>query len=70
MIFPKISIISPSYNQGDFIEDAILSVLNQGYPNFEHIIIDGGSKDNTLDILKKYPHLIWVSEKDKGQVMQ
>lgn len=67
MIFPKISIVSPSYNQGGFIEDAILSVLNQGYPNFEHIIIDGGSKDNTVDILKKYPHLIWVSEKDKGQ---
>jgi len=64
---PKISIVSPSYNQGAFIEDAIKSVLNQDYKNFEHIIIDGGSKDNTVEILKKYPHLIWVSEKDEGQ---
>jgi len=63
----KISIVSPSYNQGQFIEDAILSVKNQNYDNFEHIIIDGGSTDCTLDILKKYPHLIWISEPDEGQ---
>jgi len=64
---PKISIVSPSFNQEAFIEDAILSVMEQGYANFEHIIIDGGSTDNTLAILKKYPHLIWISEKDNGQ---
>ncbi|MGX5857992.1 glycosyltransferase family 2 protein [Dyadobacter jiangsuensis] len=67
LTYPKISIVSPSYNQGEFIEDAIQSVIDQNYPNFEHIIIDGGSTDETIDILKKYPHLIWVSEKDKGQ---
>ena len=64
---PKISILTPSYNQGKYIEENILSVLNQNYPNFEHIIIDGGSTDNTVDILKKYPHLKWISEPDEGQ---
>jgi len=63
----KISIVSPSYNQGEYIEDAILSVLNQKYQNFEHIIIDGGSTDATLEIIKKYNHLTWVSERDHGQ---
>ena len=66
-ISPRISVVTPSYNQGQFIEDAIQSVLNQNYPNFEHIIIDNCSKDNTIEVLKKYPHLIWVSEPDKGQ---
>jgi len=65
--FPLISIITPSLNQGAYIEENIKSVLNQGYPNFEHIIIDGGSADETIDVLKKYDHLIWVSEKDSGQ---
>jgi glycosyltransferase involved in cell wall biosynthesis len=65
-----VSIITPSYNQGEFIEEVILSVKNQDYPNTEHIIIDGGSKDNTLKILEKYKDnnkIHWISEIDKGQ---
>ncbi|MGH4119457.1 glycosyltransferase family 2 protein [Clostridium sp.] len=64
---PKISIITPSFNQGHFIENAINSVLDQKYNNIEHIIVDGGSSDDTISILKKYPHLKWISEPDKGQ---
>jgi len=63
----KISIITPSLNQGEFIEECIKSVLIQNYENFEHIIIDACSTDNTLEVLDKYHHLIWISEKDKGQ---
>ena len=63
----KISIVTPSFNQGGFIEEAIQSVFNQGYDNFEHIIVDNCSTDNTLEILKRYPHLKYVSEPDKGQ---
>jgi glycosyltransferase involved in cell wall biosynthesis len=68
--WPKISIITPSYNQADYIEETILSVINQNYPNIEFIIIDGGSKDNSVKIIKKYEsHLkYWVSEPDSGQV--
>ena len=51
---PLVPIVAPPYNQGRFIEDTILSVKNQDYPNIEHIIVDGGSADNTLEILKKY----------------
>jgi len=63
----KISIVTPSFNSAKFIEDCIQSVLNQNYPNFEHMIIDGGSTDGTQEILKKYPHLSWISESDRGQ---
>lgn len=65
--YPKISIVTASLNSGKFIEDSIKSVLRQNYENFEHIIIDGGSTDGTIEILKKYPHLKWISEQDKGQ---
>lgn len=66
--YPKISIVTVSFNQGQFIEDNILSVINQNYPNVEHIIIDAGSTDGTIDILKKYDnYLNWTSEPDKGQ---
>ncbi|CAN5454414.1 hypothetical protein BH09BAC1_BH09BAC1_00830 [soil metagenome] len=66
---PKISIITPSYNQGHYIEETIVSIIGQGYPNLEYIIIDGGSKDGTVDVIKKYEEHItyWVSEKDAGQ---
>jgi glycosyltransferase involved in cell wall biosynthesis len=67
--YPKISIVTPSYNQGQYIEETIRSVLLQNYPNLEYIIIDGGSTDNTVEIIKKYEKWItyWVTEKDKGQ---
>ncbi len=66
---PRISIVTPSYNQGQFIEETIRSVLLQGYPNLEYIVIDGGSTDNSVEIIRKYaPWLCcWVSQQDKGQ---
>jgi glycosyltransferase involved in cell wall biosynthesis len=67
--WPKVTIVTPSYNQGAFIEQTIRSVLLQNYPNLEYIIIDGGSTDITIDIIKKYSPWIsyWRSEKDNGQ---
>jgi glycosyltransferase involved in cell wall biosynthesis len=62
-----ISIVTPSLNQVKFLEKNILSVLNQNYDNFEHIIVDGGSTDGSVEVLRKYKHLRWISEKDKGQ---
>lgn len=67
--YPKISVITPSFNQAEFIEDTIRSVLGQQYPNLEYIVCDGGSTDDTPKILQKYDSQIsyWCSEKDKGQ---
>ncbi len=66
--YPKITIITPSYNQGRFIQETIDSVLHQNYPNLEYWVIDGGSTDGTVDILHSYGKKInWISEKDNGQ---
>ena len=67
--WPRITIVTPNYNQGQFIEETIRSVLLQGYPNLEYIIIDGGSTDNSVEIVKKYEQYLayWVSEPDRGQ---
>jgi len=66
--FPRISIVMPSFNQAAYIERSILSVLNQQDPNLQFIVIDGGSTDGTVEILRQYDaHLIWRSEPDRGQ---
>lgn len=63
---PLISIVTPCLNRVDFIREAVESVLAQNYPSFEHIITDAGSTDGTLDVLRSYPHLRWISEPDRG----
>jgi len=69
MAWPKISIVTPNYNYGHYLEETIRSVLLQGYPNLEYIILDGGSKDDSVDIIKKYEAWVsyWESEPDRGQ---
>lgn len=69
MMWPRISIIMPSLNQGKYIEEAIVSVLEQKYPNLELLILDGGSMDGTIDIIKRYSDYLayWHSKPDKGQ---
>jgi glycosyltransferase involved in cell wall biosynthesis len=59
-------VVTPTFNSRHTLQETIESVLSQNYPNYEHIVMDGGSSDGTLDILLQYPHLNWVSEKDKG----
>jgi glycosyltransferase involved in cell wall biosynthesis len=63
---PKISVVTPSFNSITTIRETIESVRQQDYPNLEHLVIDGGSKDGTIEVLKEYPHLCWISEKDEG----
>jgi glycosyltransferase involved in cell wall biosynthesis len=67
--WPRLSIVTPSYNQGNFLEATIRSVLLQGYPNLEYILIDGGSTDGSVEILRKYEKYLfyWHSQKDRGQ---
>jgi len=68
-VYPLVSIITPAYNGSEYLEELVQSVLNQAYPNIEHIIIDDGSQDNeaTVSILRRHPHLRWWSRPNKGQ---
>jgi glycosyltransferase involved in cell wall biosynthesis len=64
---PLVTVVTPSLNQARFVEDAVRSVLAQDYSRIEHVVVDGGSTDGTLDILARYDHLRWISEPDAGQ---
>jgi glycosyltransferase involved in cell wall biosynthesis len=68
-LWPSISVVTPSYNQGPFLEETIRSILLQGYPDLEYLVIDGGSTDDSVSIIRKYQQWIqyWVSEPDGGQ---
>lgn len=62
----KISVVTPTFNSATTLRETIEAVLSQNYKNWEHIVIDGGSTDGTIDVLRSYPHLHWISEKDEG----
>jgi glycosyltransferase involved in cell wall biosynthesis len=64
---PLVSVVTPSFNQGVFIEETIRSVEEQDYPRIEHIVVDGGSIDGTIDVLRRHPRTRWISEPDRGQ---
>jgi glycosyltransferase involved in cell wall biosynthesis len=65
---PKVSVITPSYNQARFLPETLQSVRSQDYPNIEHIVVDGGSTDGSVEVLRQAPGIRWVSERDRGQV--
>ena len=64
---PLVSVVTPSYNAMPYIRENIESVRSQDYPHIEHLVMDGGSTDGTRELLGSYPHLVWVSEPDRGQ---